>query len=265
MVRGLYTAASGMLVAQSQADAIANNLANVNTNGFKQTLLQVQSAPSMDVYRFQNDPGTAQGKAVPGVATSTYVGNLGTGAQVYDTPAQFEQGSLEQTGNPLDLSISGTNGFFAVGTGQGVRYTRDGQFLRDGNGRLATQDGDPVLGTNGQPITVPSGPFTVGTDGRITQNGQNVGQLQVVQFGNLSALRPQGDNFFVNTGNAAPAPATAASVQQGSLEKSGTNVVRSMVDLINAERWFDTNQKMVQTQDDATELAISSVAKTQHA
>jgi flagellar basal-body rod protein FlgF len=254
-----------MLVAQSQADVIANNLANVNTNGFKQTLLQVQSAPSLDVYRMQNDPGTTGGKAVPGVAVDSYVGSLGTGALVYDTPNAYAQGPLEQTGNPLDMAISGSNGFFAVGTGQGVRYTRDGQFLRDGNGQLATQDGDPVLGTNGQPITVPTGPFTVGTDGTITQNGVNVGQIQVVQFANLVALRPQGDNFFQNTGNAGPSPATGASVQQGSLEKSTTNVVQSMVDLISAERWFETNQKMVQTQDDATELAISSVGKTQHA
>lgn len=264
MVRGLYTAASGMLVAQSQADTIANNLANVNTNGFKQTLLQVQSAPSMDIYRFQNEPGTAPGKAVPGIPTATYVGNLGSGSQIYDTPASFSQGTLEQTGNPLDVAISGTNGFFTVGTGNGVRYTRDGQFLRDGNGLLATQDGQPVLGTNGLSIAVPNGPFTVGTDGTITQNGRNLGQLQITQFGNLTALRPEGDNFFVNTGNAGPSTATAASVQQGALEKSGTNVVRSMVDLINAERWFDTNQKMVQTQDDATEQAISAVGKTQH-
>jgi flagellar basal body rod protein FlgG len=250
-----------MLVAQSQADAIANNLANVNTNGFKQTLLQVQSAPTLDIYRMQNVPGATAGVAAP---AAPYVGSLGTGARIYDTPASFAQGTLEQTGNPLDVAISGTNGFFAVGTGQGVRYTRDGQFLRDGNGLLATQDGDPVLGTNGRPISVPNGPFTVGTDGTIVQNGRNLGQLQVVQFGNLTALRPQGDNFFQNTGNAAPSPATAASVQQGALEKSGTNVVRSMVDLINAERWFDTNQKMVQTQDDATEQAISAVGKTQH-
>ena len=252
-----------MLVAQSQADTIANNIANVNTNGFKQTLLQVQSAPSLDIYHFQNQPGTLPGRAVPGVPTSTYVGQLGTGARIYDTPTSFDQGSLEQTGNPLDLAISGANGFFTVGTGQGVRYTRDGQFLRDGNGLLATQDGDPVLGTNGRPIAVPNGPFTVGTDGTIVQNGRNLGQLQIVQFGNLTALRPQGDNFFVNTGNAAPANATAASVQQGALEKSGTNIVRSIVDLISAERWFDFNQKMVQTQDDATEQAVSAVGKTQ--
>ncbi len=261
MVRGMYTAASGMLVAQSQADTIANNLANVNTNGFKQTLLQVQSAPSMAVYSFVNQPGLTPAQST---ANAPYVGQLGFGSEVYDTPVSFDQGSMEQTGNPLDMAISGSNGFFTIGTAGGTRYTRDGEFLRDGNGLLATQDGDPVLGVNGNPIAVPNGPFTVGTDGTITQNGQNLGQIAITQFANLTALRPQGDNFFQNTGNAGASPASAASVQQGSLEKSSTNVVRSMVDLITAERWFETNQKAVQTQDDATELAISTVGKTTH-
>jgi len=250
-----------MLVAQSQADNIANNLANVNTNGFKTTLLQVQAGQTLDVYRFQNQPGMTGAQSA---VSAPYVGQLGLGSEVYDTPAQFEQGDLEQTGNPLDLGIQGANAFFSVGTANGVRYTRDGQFLRDGNGLLSTQDGQPVLGTNGNPIAVPNGDFQIATDGTITQNGARLGQLAVTRFANLTALRPEGDNFFQNSGAANPSPATGASVQQGVLEKSGTNVVRSMVDLIAAERWFDTNQKMVQTQDDTTEFAISAVGKTQH-
>jgi flagellar basal-body rod protein FlgF len=262
LVRGLYTAASGALVAQSQADTVANNLANVNTNGFKATLLQVQSAPSMDIYRVQTDPGTTSGSVVPGVSTAQYVGALGTGASIYDTPSVFAQGSLEQTGNGLDLALAGSNGFFAVQTGNGVRYTRDGQFLRDNNGNLATQDGDAVLGTNGQSINIPQGPFAVGTDGTISQNGQRLGQLQVSQFANLTALRPQGDNYFIDSGAAGPSTATNASVQQGFLEKSGTNTVRSMVDLITAERWYEANTKMIQTQDAATQQAVQTLARS---
>lgn len=250
-----------MLVAQSQADTIASNLANVNTNGFKTKLLQVQAAQTLDVYRFQSQPGQSSSQSA---SDAPFVGTLGLGAQVYDTPAQFDQGTLETTGNPLDLGIQGANGFFSVGTPNGVRYTRDGQFLRDGNGLLATQDGQPVLGTNGNPIAVPAGDFQIAADGTVTQNGGRVGQLAITQFANLTALRPEGDNLFANTGAANPSPATGASVQQGVLEKSGTNVVRSMVDLISAERWFDVNQKMVMTQDDATEFAISAVGKTQH-
>jgi flagellar basal-body rod protein FlgG len=110
LVRGLYTAASGALVAESQADTIANNLANVNTSGFKRTLLQVQSAPQMVVFALQTQPGDAPGK---GVSAASYVGALGSGAQVLDTPAVFEQGSLQNTGNSLDLGIMG-RGFFTI-------------------------------------------------------------------------------------------------------------------------------------------------------
>lgn len=256
MVRGLYTAASGALVAQSMADNVANNLANVNTSGFKQTLLQVQSAPSLDVYRVQTDP--------KGVPVAPFVGALGTGARVYDTPSSFEQGSLQSTGNELDVAISGSNGFFAVQTPQGVRYTRDGQFVRDANEYLTTQNGAFVLGTGGRPIALDrDGAVAIGADGTISQNNRSVGTLQVVGFANLTQIRPQGDNLFGASAQAGLTAARGASVQQGFLEKSNANVVRSMVDLIAAERWFDANEKAITAQDTATSLAITQVAKSQ--
>ena len=148
MVRGLYTSASGALVAQSQADNVANNLANINTTGFKQTLLQVQSAPSFNIFRIQTDPGQTARSPLPGVPTAQYVGPLGTGSWVYDTPTSFEQGALKTTGNPLDVAITGTNNaFFNVQTPNGLRYTRNGEFVQNQNGTLVTQDGNPVLST----------------------------------------------------------------------------------------------------------------------
>ena len=268
MIRGLYTAASGALVAQSMADNVANNLANVNTSGFKQTFLQIESGPSLDIYRVQTDPGRTTGRPMSGVSVAPYVGSLGSGSRIYDTPQSFDQGPLQTTGNPLDLALAGANAFFAVQTPAGVRYTRDGQFLRDGNGNLTTQDGDNVLNTQGQPINLqPQGAGNVGTvsigaDGAITQQGLPIDHLQVVQFNNLRALRPEGDNRYTDTGQAGPVASTVG-VQQGVLEKSNANVIRSMVDLISAERWFDANQRVIKTQDDATNLAISTVAKPQ--
>ncbi|MHB8153747.1 MAG: flagellar hook-basal body protein [Bacillati bacterium] len=266
MIRGLYTAASGALVAQTMANTIANNLANVDTAGFKRTLLQIQSAPSLDLYRFQTDPGHTPGRARAGVAVSQPVGALGTGAWVYDTPTVFTQGALQQTGNPLDVALSGSNAFFSVQTPHGVRYTRDGEFVRNQNGYLSTQNGDLVLGQNG-PIALPIGGFQIAQDGTITQRGQVltqtkqiVDQLQITQFGNLVALRPQGGNLFVNTGAARPAPATAAGVQQGFLEKSNAGVVKSMVDMITAERWFQANIKSISAEDAATKQALTDVA-----
>ncbi len=265
MVRGLYTAASGALVAQSMVDNVANNLANVNTTGFKQTLLQIESAPTLDIYRIQTDPGKVAGKALPGVPTAQYVGRLGTGSWIYDTPTSYRQGALQSTGNPLDLAISGTqNAFFAVATPNGVRYTRNGEFVKDAQGVLRTQDGNAVLSTQGQPITLQDqGDVQIATDGTVSQNGQRVAQLEITAFGSLANLRPEGANNYAVTGNAAPGPALGASVQQGYLEKSNANVIRSMVDLITAERWFDANEKSVKTQDDATQQAIMQVAKSQ--
>jgi flagellar basal-body rod protein FlgG len=255
LVRGLYTAASGALVAQSQADTIANNLANVNTSGFKRTLLQVQSAPELGVFRLQTQPQGAGSSSA-----SSFVGALGMGAQVLDTPAVFEQGTLQSTGNTLDAAISG-NGFFTLQTPQGIRYTRDGQFARDGQGYLVTMDGSRVVGRNGA-IQLQAGDVQIGEDGTIRQNGNVVDQLRVVQFGNVAAVRPEGDNRFVDTGAGRPAIDTTSTVHQGSLERSNANVVRSMVDLISAQRWFEANQKVIQTQDTANGYAIQNVART---
>lgn len=259
MVRGLYTAASGALVAQSQADVIANNLANVNTSGFKRALLQVQSAPELSLYRNQTDPGSPGG-----TSSHAFVGTLGLGAQVMDTPAVFEQGTLAQTGNPLDLAIQG-NSFFAIQTPQGVRYTRDGQFSEDPTGRLVTMDGNLVLGNNG-PVQLQQngGAIQVDQNGAITQGGRLVDNIALVQFGDLTQVRPEGDNRFAATPAALAARVTTGStIHQGFLEKSNANVVRSMVDLITAQRWFEANEKVIQTQDQANGWAIETVANSQ--
>ena len=260
MVRGLYTAASGALVAEAQADTIANNLANVNTAGFKRTLLQIQSAPEMGVYRMQTDPTSLPGGATAATSAVQFVGALGTGAQVLDTPAVFEQGALSHTGNTLDLALQG-NGFFTLQTPQGIRYTRDGQFTRDAQGFLVTMDGNRVLGRNGA-VQLATGTVQFGQDGTIRQNGGLVDQLRIVSFANQSAIRPEGDNRFADTGTATPTLDTATTVNQGFLERSNASVVRSMVDLITAQRWFEANQKVIQTQDTANGYAIQNVARS---
>jgi flagellar basal-body rod protein FlgF len=269
LVRGLYTAASGALVAESMADNVANNLANADTAGFKQTLLQIQSSPTMDIYRIQTDPGKTPGNPLPGVSVAQPVGPLGSGSQVYDTPTNFEQGPLAATGNPYDLAISGSaNAFFTIATPNGIRYTRDGEFTPDAQGVLRTKDGNAVLGANGQQIQIPqnvtanAGPVSIAADGTIYQNGQTAGQVAITSFNSLLNLRPEGANNFATTGNAGAYAATGVSVQQGFVEKSNGNIVTSMVQLINAERWFDANEKSIKTQDDATNTAISVVART---
>jgi flagellar basal-body rod protein FlgF len=252
----MYTAASGALVAQSAVDTIANNLANVNTAGFKRTLLQVQSQPERDIYRFQTDP-TKSG----GAAAQQLIGALGTGAQVYDTPADYAQGAIAATGNDLDVALSGP-GFFAVRGNAGVRYTRDGAFLRDANGYLTAENGDRVLGANGAPVVLPAqGAVAIGRDGAISVAGRPYDRLNIVEFANAAGLRPEGASRFVDAG-AGARQATTTSALQGSLEKSNADVVRSMVDLIANERWFDANEKSIKTQDDAVGEAIQTVGRS---
>jgi flagellar basal-body rod protein FlgF len=261
VVRGMYTATSGALVAQAAVDTIANNLANVNTAGFKRTLLQVQSQPERGLYRFQTDPGRSANARIDGVPTQRYIGALGSGAEVYDTPAVFEQGAIAATGNDLDVALSGP-GFFAVRGNAGVRYTRDGAFLRDANGYLTAENGDRVLGANGAPVVLPAqGAVAIGRDGAISVAGRPYDRLNIVEFANAAGLRPEGASRFVDAG-AGARQATTTSALQGSLEKSNADVVHSMVDLIANERWFEANQKSIQTQDDAVAQAMSTVGRT---
>ena len=254
MIRGIYTAAAGALVAQANADTIADNLANVSTSGFKRTLLQVQSGETLDLQRMQTDPGSGGGKSV-----SVPVGPLGLGSEIYATPTSFMQGGSIQTGNPFDVAING-NGFFTIQTPQGVRYTRSGAFVRDARGVLMTQDGNLVMGNSGA-VALPQGDVKISTDGSISVDGNLVDRLRLTQFGNPANLSKQGGSLFADLG-AQPSVDTTSTVAEGHLESANSNVVQSMVDLITAQRWFEANQKVIQTEAQATTQAIQTVGNS---
>jgi flagellar basal-body rod protein FlgF len=266
LIRGLYTSAAGALVAEAMIDNVANNLANSSTNGFKRTLLQVESQPQQQLYRFQTDPGQNPENRLPGVSVQQPIGSLGSGSDVYATPTNFEQGQIAMNGNTYSFALSGP-GFFAVqdpATGQ-IQYTRDGSFMRAADGTLATVDGKSVLDAAGHTIPMPSlGKIEVDTKGNINVDGATTGQIGTFEFNNVNALQPQGATGYsiIPGQNAGIRPATNTSVLQYSEEKSNGDVIKSMVDLISAERWFDANEKSIQTQDDATNQAISTVGKT---
>jgi flagellar basal-body rod protein FlgF len=245
-------------------DVTANNIANANTLGFKRALLQVEAQPSREVYRFQTDPGKMPLNRLDGVPSQELVGNLGNGARIFDTPTNFEQGSISLTGNDLNFALYGS-GFFAVRDAQGVvRYTRDGSFLRSSNNLLATVEGDTVLDPQLQPIALPAiGKIMAESNGVLSVNSVPFGKLGVFQFRNLNALRSQGANSFIDGNAAGVVPDVNTAVFQGAQEKSNFDIVRGIVDLITAQRWFDANQKVIQSQDDATGIAISQVGRTQ--
>jgi flagellar basal-body rod protein FlgG len=264
LIRGLYTSAAGAMVAEAMIDNVANNLANSSTSGFKRTLLQIESQPQTQLYRFQTDPGQVPDNRTAGVPVQVPIGTLGSGSDTYATPTNFEQGQLYANGNTYSFALSGP-GFFATqdpATGQ-ISYTRSGAFMRNANGLLATVDGANVLNSGGQPIPIPAlGKIEVDTTGNVNVDGAVTAQIGTFEFNNVQALQPLGGTNYAAPLAAGVHAANNTTILQYTEEKSNGDVVKSMVDLINAERWFDANEKSIATQDEATNEAIATVGRT---
>ncbi len=237
MERGLYIAAAGMLAEQVRQDLISNDLANASTPGYKPD--NAEQASFSDLLLWNSSTGAP-------------VGSLSMGSRITKVVTDLTQGPLQSTGNPLDVALEGS-GFFAVQTGSGVRYTRDGQFLVDGRGRLTTATGNLVLGTSGKPITVgQADPTTVAIDqrGTVKVGNRTVGTLAVMS---LTGAVKQGDTLFAGTPGVRPA---GTMVVQGSLEGSGVQPAAAMVDMIVSFRSYETTQRAIQSID--TELGRSA-------
>ena len=187
MWRGLYTAGAGMITETKRTDTIANNLANANTSGYKRDdAINREFAPMLirriNDGKMQNDVTSIKGFSLGG--TAPVVGTLGLGSYIGEIATDHTQGGFQTTGNPLDLAIAG-DGYFAVQTPQGVRYTRDGNFYKSARGQLQTVNGQAVLDNQGRPITIPANTtqVTIGDKGQILADNQPVATLQFVQFG----------------------------------------------------------------------------------
>jgi flagellar basal-body rod protein FlgG len=224
MDRGLYIAASGMLAEQVRQDQIANDLANASTAGYKAD---------------RTAQATFGQLLLTNSVTGASVGSQSTAVQVTSVVTDFSPQPLKDTGEPLDFAING-DGFFSVQTAAGTRYTRNGQFTADANGRLVTLTGDPVLGRNGRPVTV-------GADGKVDPRA-----LSVV---NLTDPRKQGDNLVAGT----PAGQSTAQVRAGALEGSGADPTQAMVDMIASTRAYESGQKVIQTIDETLGKAATNV------
>ena len=252
MLRALHTAATGMHAQQINIDTIANNIANVNTTGYKQSRAEFQDL----LYQDLRPAGTAS-------STSTeYPTGLqvGLGTMPVATARNFAQGDFRKTDNPLDVVISG-KGFFQVSLPSGeTAYTRDGSFHTDQNGTLVTSDGNPLEPA----ITIPAGSqgIVIGSDGTVsvTQDGQinaqQIGTIQIADFQNPSGLSGIGRNLLLPS--TASGLATAGNpgtnglglVNQGFLEQSNVNVVEEMVNMIIAQRAYEVNSRAVRVADD---------------
>ncbi len=268
MIKGLYTAYTGMINQMNRLDVLTNNLANADTNGYKSEFATTQSFD--DVYAFKIKDLT---ESVNGYHAKN-LGAINLGVKIGEVYTDYSQGSLNETGNTFDLAL-GEKGFFAIaftatdGT-TSMKLTRDGAFTIDANGYLRTKDGDYVLNQAaalaGNPAATgyiqldPTVETTIDADGNIWQNDQLVATIGVIDVDDYDYLEKFGENMYQieDGGNIIDSGAT---VYQGYLEMSNVQVVEDMVDMIVISRAYESNQKLIQTIDSMTEIATSQVGR----
>nr|WP_269206174.1 flagellar hook-basal body protein [Capillibacterium thermochitinicola] len=239
----MYTAASGMNLELNRQDAIANNLANINTIGYKKDDMIGASFHAELYYALDRRSVQPIGFAPLGVETDEFYTNLATG-------------SILTTGNPLDVAIIGA-GYFVVDNGVNQALTRNGHFTRNADGYLVNDDGDLVLGENG-PIRL-DGPVEIGTDGVIRSNGQVVDRLLVVMPENEAFLVKQGHNRFLYDGEWTRLE--TAVVEQGALENSNVNAIEEMTKMIAVTRAYESNQKVIAVADEIMSKIANEIGR----
>jgi flagellar basal-body rod protein FlgG len=250
MLRALYSAATGMEAQQLNLDVISNNLANVNTTGYKKSKIEFQDL----LYENIRMPGAEQGN---GLELPTGL-NIGHGTRAVATTRVFTEGELTQTGERLDVAVQG-DGFFQVTMPDGtLAYTRDGSFKTNAQGDITTSDGLTVQ--NGfQPIPAGTTSVNISANGQVTttsSSGSQNFQVTLVRFANPAGLQSIGRNLYLET-TASGTPETGnpdangfGSLQQGYVEMSNVSVVEEMVNMIVAQRAYEVNSKAVQASDE---------------
>lgn len=257
MVKGLYTAYTGMLNEQHRMDVLTNNLANADTNGFKKEGATSQAFDDILAYKIKDSS--------EGAHISRRLGVNHPGVKIGEGYTDFSQGPIKSTGNTYDLALT-DSGFFAVEftnkAGEtSVKYTRDGNFTLTEGGRLVTRDGDPVLDVNGSPIEINQLlPAEINSSGQIIQDGRVVATIQITDFENYDYLERYGENYFQPIEGAQEKEA-AAEIRSGYLETSNISVVTEMVNMITVSRAYESNQKVITTYDSTLEIAANQLGR----
>ncbi len=266
MVKGLYTAWTGMVNEMNRLDVITNNLANVDTNGYKKEGATAEPFDTQLALKIKDSSETGW--------LARGIGDVNLGVKIGETYTDYTQGSFEVTDNKYDCAIDG-NGFFAISFtdkagNTSVKYTRDGAFTISTDGILRTKDGDYVLNMNGAMNADPGAnnyirldpnqDFSIDKLGYIRQNGQLVGQLGLVDFEDYNFLSKYGENMYdlVDGGQAI---AATGLIEQYCLEASNVKVVDEMVTMITIARAYESNQKLIHTMDSMLEKAVNQVGK----
>lgn len=247
MIKGIYTAASGMLVNQERLNITANNLTNVNTTGFKKDQTVQRSFRELMISRIERDQRNVE------------IGRMGTGTVMEMSYTDYTQGNLRETGNKLDLALVGP-GFFVVQTAEGIRYTRDGNFTLNERGQIVTQQGYPVLGERGEMQTISGMAIDVGSDGQLYLGEIRGDRFQIVEIREAQLMQKTGDNLYI-ADEALVENAEGFEIRQGFLEGSNVNIVQEMVEMIQLSRNYEATQKVITTMDSTLDKAVNVVGR----
>jgi flagellar basal-body rod protein FlgG len=254
MVRGLYASAIGMTTQMKKMDVTANNIANVNTTGFKRDLVITRSFHDELVHRLDD---------VTDFVHARRLGSLGPGNYVDTIHTDFRQGGFIPTGSLLDFAING-EGFFAINVRMAngeieEMYTRDGSFVLTPDNMLVTSEGNFVMGQNGS-IILPLGHVEIGDTGRIYVDNQLIDIMRIVNFENPQSLRAVGDNLFTTTPESQFTSFNGI-IKQAHVESSNVNSVKEMVELITISRTYEANSRAIQVYDTILQRAVNDIAR----
>lgn len=257
MLKGLYTAYTGLKNEQNRMDVMTNNLANASTVGFKKEGSTSQSFDAVLAYKLKD--------ASVGLGRAQHIGHNNPGVKIGENYVDYSQGSYRITGNTFDLALDG-EGFFAIEftnkAGEtSTKYTRAGIFTLNSEGFLVTNDGDYVLDADNRRIQLdPLKEAAIDTDGTISQNGTPVAKIQVTDFEDYDYLHRYGETYFEPIAGAKVIQ-SAAKVNSGCLEMANVQVVSEMVNMISITRQYESNQKILQTYDRSLEIAVNNLGK----
>ncbi len=275
MLRGLYTAWTGMVNEQNRMDVLTNNLANVSTVGYKKEGTTSQAFDDVLTVKIKD--------ASVGLSNVQRTGIRNPGVKIGENYTDFTGGSFRETGNIYDLALDG-EGFFVIefaykdnqnsntnstannnnaNQQRTVMYTRAGQFTLTREGYLVNQDGDYVLDVNNRRIQLNTlTDSSISSDGTISQNGRAVAQIQVADFEDYDYLEKYGETYFRPLEGARPRTnGVTATVNSGYLEMANVQAVSEMVNLISITRAYEANQKIIQTYDDSLEIAVTQLGR----
>ncbi len=256
MVKGLYTAYTGMINEQNRMDVLTNNLANSDTNGFKKEGATSQAFDSLLALKIKDRSEN------PNLAHPIGIANLGV--KVGENYTDYSQGAFKVTDRTYDVALSG-EGFFNIEytnkAGEtSTMYTRDGAFVINTQGYLVNKDGDYVLGQNGRIRLDPTQDVAIDTQGNISQNGARVAQIKLTDFEDYNYIEHFGENYYRPVEGATEKAATATT-NQGYIETSNVQVVQEMVEMISVSRQYESNQRLITTIDGTLQIVSNQLGK----